>query len=100
MRTTLLFAPGLEAILDRVPKHCLESYHRSIVLSAKHQLDTEYKARATLLADLRLIACSILRRWGHCNTEHLLDVIACEARHETRLEKMVIVPSSSLARIM
>jgi len=52
-----------ERILNCVAKDQLDAYFRSVVLPAKHRLDAEYMAHATLFSDLRLLMNSVLRRW-------------------------------------
>jgi len=68
---TIAFARE-EAILDRVPRHHLESYYYSVVLPAKRRLDAEYMARATFFSDLKIIVKSVLRRWDNSIMEGLL----------------------------
>jgi lipopolysaccharide/colanic/teichoic acid biosynthesis glycosyltransferase len=72
---TIAFARE-EAILDRVPKHLLESFYHSVVLPAKHQLDAEYMAGATFLSDLKLIVDSVLRRWDTSIIDAVFDAWA------------------------
>lgn len=67
-----------ESILERVPKHRLESFYHTIVLPAKHRLDEEYMARATFRSDLRLIIDSVLRHWDCTVMEELLTEWAFE----------------------
>jgi lipopolysaccharide/colanic/teichoic acid biosynthesis glycosyltransferase len=62
-----------ESVLDRVPKHRLESYYHKVVLPAKRKLDAEYMARATFFSDLKLIVNSVLRRWDTSVMEDLLN---------------------------
>jgi lipopolysaccharide/colanic/teichoic acid biosynthesis glycosyltransferase len=61
-----------EDILDRVPRHHLESYFHTVVLPAKRGLDAAYMERATFLSDLKLIVNSVLRRWDGSLMERLL----------------------------
>jgi lipopolysaccharide/colanic/teichoic acid biosynthesis glycosyltransferase len=61
-----------EEILDRVPRHHLESFFHTVVLPAKRRLDAEYMERATFLSDLTLIVDSVLRRWDSSLMESLL----------------------------
>jgi lipopolysaccharide/colanic/teichoic acid biosynthesis glycosyltransferase len=70
---TITFARE-EDILDRVPKHDLNSYYHSFVLPAKRQLDSEYMASATFLSDLKLIINSVLRRWDTSDMEKVLSL--------------------------
>jgi lipopolysaccharide/colanic/teichoic acid biosynthesis glycosyltransferase len=72
---TIAFARE-EAILDRVPKHLLESFYHSVVLPAKHQLDADYMARATFLSDFKLIVDSVLRRWDTSIVDDLFQAWA------------------------
>jgi lipopolysaccharide/colanic/teichoic acid biosynthesis glycosyltransferase len=69
---TIAFARE-ESILDRVPKHLLESFYHSVVLPAKQQLDEEYMANATFLSDFTLIIDSVLRRWDDSIIEGLVE---------------------------
>jgi hypothetical protein len=69
---TIAFARE-ELILDRVPKHLLESFYHSVVLPAKQQLDEDYMANATFLSDLKLIIDSVLRRWDDSIIEGLFE---------------------------
>jgi lipopolysaccharide/colanic/teichoic acid biosynthesis glycosyltransferase len=52
-----------EAVLSRVPRDQLHSYYYNVLLPAKHKLDSEYLARATLLSDVRILVKSALRQW-------------------------------------
>ena len=52
-----------EAILSRVPHDQLHSYYYNVLLPAKHKLDSEYLAHATLLSDVRILVKSALRQW-------------------------------------
>jgi lipopolysaccharide/colanic/teichoic acid biosynthesis glycosyltransferase len=67
-----------EGILDRVPKHRLDSFYHTVVLPAKHQLDEDYMANATFLSDLKLLFDSVLRRWDTSIMEGLLNTWAFE----------------------
>jgi lipopolysaccharide/colanic/teichoic acid biosynthesis glycosyltransferase len=67
-----------EAILDRVPKHHLQSFYHCAVLPAKHRIDADYMANATFLSDLKLIVDSVLRRWDTSVMERLLTSWAFE----------------------
>jgi lipopolysaccharide/colanic/teichoic acid biosynthesis glycosyltransferase len=69
---TIAFARE-EAILDRVPKHLLESFYHSVVLPAKQQLDEDYMANATFRSDFKLIVDSVLRRWDDAIIERLFE---------------------------
>lgn len=75
---TIAFARE-EMVLDRVPKHHLDSYYHKVVLPAKRRLDARYMARATFLSDLKLIVDSVLRRWDSSVMEGLLNTGAFEA---------------------
>jgi lipopolysaccharide/colanic/teichoic acid biosynthesis glycosyltransferase len=83
---TIAFARE-EAVLDRVPKHRLETYYHTVVLPAKRQLDADYMARATFLSDFKLIVDSVLRRWDTSIMEELLDVGAFEAEDKALLSR-------------
>jgi len=76
-----------ESVLDRVPKHRLESYYHKVVLPAKRQLDTEYMARATFFSDFRLIVNSVLRRWDTTVMDGLLHSEAFGAEDAMMLSK-------------
>jgi len=76
---TVAFASE-EEVLDRVPKHHLDSFYHSVVLPAKHRLDAEYMARATFLSDLKMIFDSVFRRWDTSTVEDLLNNWAFEQR--------------------
>jgi hypothetical protein len=67
-----------EGILDRVPKHHLESFYHTVVLPAKHKLDADYMANATFLSDLKLLFDSVVRRWDTSIMEDLLNKWALE----------------------
>ncbi|MGA2351636.1 MAG: sugar transferase [Terracidiphilus sp.] len=79
---TIAFAQE-EEILDRVPKHYLETYYHTVVLPAKRRLDAEYMARATFASDLKLIVDSVLRRWDSSAVNDLLEM-----EHSTAKERM------------
>jgi len=76
-----------ETVLDRVPKHRLESYYHKVVLPAKRQLDAEYMARATFLSDIKLIVNSVLRRWDTSVMESVLNTGAFGAEDRLMLSK-------------
>jgi len=69
---TIAFARE-ESVLDRVPKHLLESFYHSVVLPAKQQLDEDYMVSATFISDLKLIVDSVLRRWDDSIIEGLFE---------------------------
>jgi lipopolysaccharide/colanic/teichoic acid biosynthesis glycosyltransferase len=83
---TIAFARE-EALLDRVPKHHLESYYHAVVLPAKRRLDAEYMARATFFSDLKLIVDSVLRRWDTSVMEELLNTGAFEEEDRMQLAR-------------
>jgi lipopolysaccharide/colanic/teichoic acid biosynthesis glycosyltransferase len=83
---TIVFALE-EAVLDRVPKHHLESYYHKVILPTKRQLDAEYMARATFFSDLKLIVNSVLRRWDTSVMEGMLNSAAFEAEGAMMLSK-------------
>lgn len=60
---TLAFARE-ESILMPVPRDALAVFFRDSVLPAKHELDVRYARQATLRSDLRILADTILGRWG------------------------------------
>jgi hypothetical protein len=70
-----------EAVLDRVPKHQLEVYYQTVVLTAKRRIDAEYMVRATFLSDLKLIVDSALRRWSTSDMEGALNPGAFQAEN-------------------
>ena len=59
---TLAFARE-ELLLVRIPQNSLARFYRETVLPAKHRLDDEYMARATMLSDLRVLLLTVLGRW-------------------------------------
>jgi lipopolysaccharide/colanic/teichoic acid biosynthesis glycosyltransferase len=75
---TIAFARE-EVMLDRVPRHHLNSYYHTIVLPAKRRLDAEYMARSTFRSDFKLILNSALRRWDNSILEGLLREAEFEA---------------------
>ncbi len=83
---TIAFARE-EEVLDRVPKHRLESFYHAVVLPAKRRLDVEYMARATFLSDFKLIVNSVLRRWDRSIMEGLLNTGAFEAEDRMLLSR-------------
>lgn len=85
----LLYRPGItgaatiafareELILAGVPKDQLDSYYRTVILPAKHEMDTAYMAKATFFTDFKLIVDSVLRRWDRSIVEDLLNTKALE----------------------
>ena len=68
---TIAFARE-EAVLALLPERHLSTFYHSVALPAKHTLDTEYMAQASLLSDLKLIFDSVLRRWESSIMESLL----------------------------
>ncbi|MGH9599072.1 MAG: sugar transferase [Terracidiphilus sp.] len=81
---TIVFACE-ETMLDRIPVHRLQDFYRAVVLPAKHRLDTEYMARATFSSDLKLIAATLLHRWGASGLETLIGMKALQASVEAQL---------------
>jgi lipopolysaccharide/colanic/teichoic acid biosynthesis glycosyltransferase len=79
---TIAFAQE-EKILDRIPKHHLETYYHTVVLPTKRRLDAEYMARATFASDLKIIIDSVLRRWDDFVASGLLEM-----EHSTMIERM------------
>jgi lipopolysaccharide/colanic/teichoic acid biosynthesis glycosyltransferase len=92
---TIAFARE-EAVLDRVPKHQLESYYHAVVLPAKRQLDAEYMAHATFFSDFKLIVNSVLRRWDTSVMEKLLNtedrMLLTKASHPEAVSSRMPVP--------
>ncbi|MGO9340087.1 MAG: sugar transferase [Terracidiphilus sp.] len=84
---TIAFARE-EAILDRVPKHLLESFYHSVVLPAKRQLDEDYMANATFASDFQLIIDSVLRRWDTSILEHLFKTWALQQEDSIVMSSM------------
>ncbi len=80
---TIAFARE-ETVLDRVPKHCLDTYYHKVVLPTKRRLDAEYMAHATCLSDLKLILNSALRRWDSTFANSLLEQEAFEMESRMR----------------
>jgi lipopolysaccharide/colanic/teichoic acid biosynthesis glycosyltransferase len=58
-----------EAVLSRVPRDQLHSYYYNILLPAKHKLDSDYLARATLFSDVRILVRSALRQWDSASSD-------------------------------
>jgi lipopolysaccharide/colanic/teichoic acid biosynthesis glycosyltransferase len=58
-----------EVILSRVPHDQLHSYYYNVLLPAKHKLDSEYLAHATLLSDVRILVKSALRQWDSASSD-------------------------------
>jgi len=83
---TAVFA-NEEALLDCVPKECLNEYYGSLVLPLKQQLDAGYMARATLLSDLQLIIRTVLRRGESSAPEGMSSASTVETRDERNLLK-------------
>jgi lipopolysaccharide/colanic/teichoic acid biosynthesis glycosyltransferase len=94
---TIAFARE-EALLDRVPKHHLESYYHAVVLPAKRRLDAEYMARATFSSDFKLIVDSVLRRWDSSVMEELLNAGAFEEEDRMQLAR-ASHPEAASARV-
>lgn len=90
---TIAFARE-EAILDRVPKHLLESFYHSVVLPAKHQLDEDYMANATFLSDFKLIVDSVLRRWDSAVIERLFKTWALQQGDRTLMSNLAASESA------
>lgn len=67
---TIAFARE-EIFLAGIPKGRLDDYFRSTLLPLKHRLDSEYMACATLMSDLRLLQCTVLRRWPRAHISSL-----------------------------
>jgi lipopolysaccharide/colanic/teichoic acid biosynthesis glycosyltransferase len=79
-----------ETMLDRVPRHHLNTYYHTVVLPTKRQMDAEYMARATFSSDLKLVIDSILRRWDGSLAADLLNAerVAAEVLHrEARVQR-------------
>jgi lipopolysaccharide/colanic/teichoic acid biosynthesis glycosyltransferase len=83
---TIVFALE-ESVLDRVPKHHLETYYHKVVLPAKRHIDAEYMAHATFFPDLKLIVNSVLRRWDTSVMEEVLISEAFGAEERMLLSK-------------
>lgn len=92
---TIAFARE-EMILDRVPKHALDSYYHRVVLPAKRKLDAGYMARATFLSDLKLIISSVLRRWDSAVADSLLEAERLEAEARLRESRLDQLPKRSV----
>ena len=86
---TIAFARE-ESILARVPEHHLKSFYHSVVLPAKHQLDADYMAHATILSDLKLILDSVLRRWDESIMESLLEDWMFEQRNSIPMHSLKV----------
>jgi lipopolysaccharide/colanic/teichoic acid biosynthesis glycosyltransferase len=103
---TIAFARE-EEVLDRIPKHHLESYYHKVVLPAKRRIDAEYMARATFFSDLKLVVESVLRRWDSSVMEQMLETEAFGVEDRILSSKPFIpsaasthgpIPSSSVGR--
>jgi lipopolysaccharide/colanic/teichoic acid biosynthesis glycosyltransferase len=70
-----------ETLLVHLPKDRLDAFYHDVVLPAKRKLDADYMARATFLSDIRLLVCTVLRRW---NTDALENFIAVSKYHGVR----------------
>jgi lipopolysaccharide/colanic/teichoic acid biosynthesis glycosyltransferase len=70
-RATLVFARE-EAALSAIPSSQVDAYYRDVVRPLKQQLDDTYMASATFASDLRLIICSLFRRWDDSEVRALL----------------------------
>jgi lipopolysaccharide/colanic/teichoic acid biosynthesis glycosyltransferase len=93
-----------EAVLDRVPKHRLESYYHKVVLPSKRQLDAEYMAHATFFSDFKLIVNSVLRRWDTSVMEDMLNsgafgpedsMMLAKAAHPKAVSALMSIPPNS-----
>ena len=70
---TLVFA-NEEAFLASIPRHSFAEYIHATVLPAKLRLDREYMADSTFASDLKLIVCTLIRRWDGETIYELLDI--------------------------
>jgi lipopolysaccharide/colanic/teichoic acid biosynthesis glycosyltransferase len=66
---TLAFARE-ESLLSQIPAGSLPQYYLEYVQPAKHQLDSDYMAQATMSSDLRLLALTALGRWQAPSNTH------------------------------
>lgn len=75
-----------EKAFAHLTKEQLDTCYHAIILPAKHSMDAQYMARATLRSDLRLIIDSVLRRWD----ESVLDSlpIAREFQIKDRVQRV------------
>lgn len=89
-----------ETILDRIPRHHLETYYHTVVLPAKRSLDAEYMARATFFSDLKLIVNSVLRRWDGSVIASLLDRELFEAEGRIRENCVPIAETVSVRAVV
>jgi lipopolysaccharide/colanic/teichoic acid biosynthesis glycosyltransferase len=59
---TLAFARE-DILLARIPEQSRLSYYDEKILPAKHRLDSEHMAQATMFSDLRILLLTALGRW-------------------------------------
>lgn len=72
-----------EEFLAGVPAHQLEGYYHRTILPAKYKLDVDYMRRASFRSDMKLLVDTLLRRWGNCPIQGLLE----DFEQETRTSK-------------
>jgi lipopolysaccharide/colanic/teichoic acid biosynthesis glycosyltransferase len=100
---TLVFARE-ELALARVPNDLLESHYHTVILPAKHAIDSAYMAQATFLSDLKLIVITLSYRWGSSIVGEWVGTNAQEAqqtvlRSKAWTDTAVLDSSKSLGRM-
>lgn len=80
---TIVFARE-EELLERVLRLRSAETYRTVVMTAKHCLDTDYMARATFLSDLNLLVRTLLRRWDTRTLQAVIGIADSPCRDEYR----------------
>lgn len=80
---TIVFARE-EELLERVLRLRSAETYRTVVMPAKHCLDTDYMARATFLSDLNLLVRTLLRRWDTRTLQAVIGIADSPCRDEYR----------------
>jgi lipopolysaccharide/colanic/teichoic acid biosynthesis glycosyltransferase len=62
-----------------IPNEQIDHYYGSLVRPLKQRLDEDYMARATFTSDLKLILCTMLRRWDDSHIQTLLATPATDS---------------------
>jgi lipopolysaccharide/colanic/teichoic acid biosynthesis glycosyltransferase len=93
-----------ELALARVPNDLLESHYHTVILPAKHAIDSAYMAQATFLSDLKLIVITLSYRWGSSIVGEWVGTNAQEAqqtvlRSKAWTDTAVLDSSKSLGRM-
>lgn len=80
---TIVFARE-EELLERTSQLRSAETYRTVIMPAKHRLDSEYMARATFLSDMKLLLGTVLRRWDR---DRLQTVIADAGLHQNEASR-------------